>query len=308
MNPFSKTLKFTLGLGCISLLCLGTSAVQADTIDATTAEGYLKVMRKMTCSAVDGEPVTYTWAGKVYSRVPGERDRHLFNVEGMNIRQCGSVDDPERGPGYVFVSREIMLYLDPETNEVLQEWENPWTGETLKVWHVANDPVNGRGPTFATNSDGSMKELSLREINGTWFSATEVPLFYTNPMGGDYQEYVGGTYHATEIFDFNGDMAELMDDSLDVAYPIVSWVRISQWLPWMKMGGRHGNLYFNAVGKKLESFDQLPAVMLEEIAQNYPDYTAPPPLDDTRRNETSWTYFKKLIDAERGDEKPEGGH
>ncbi len=308
MSHQSKTRKLTLGLGCISLLSLGSGAVQADTIDASTPEGYLKVMRKMTCSDVDGQAVTYTWAGKVYSRVTGERDKHLFNVEGMNIRQCGSVNDPERGPGYVFVSREIMLYLDPETNEVLREWENPWTGDTVEVIHVANDPVNGRGPTYATNADGSMKSLNLREINGTWISAMEVPLFYTNPMGGDYQKYVGGTYHATEIFDFNGDMEELMDDDLDVAYPVVSWVRISQWLPWMEMNGRNGILYFNAVGKKLESFDQLPAIMQEEIALNYPEYTAPPPLDDTRPNETSWTYMKKIIDAEGGEQQSGGGH
>ena len=35
--------------------------------------------------------------------------------------------------------------------------------------------------------------------------------FYTNVLGGEYQKYVGGTYHATEIFDFNGQMDELMD-------------------------------------------------------------------------------------------------
>lgn len=308
MKPLKNTLNTLLGLGCISLLGLGASPVLADTIDTSTAEGYLKVMRKMTCSAADGEAVTYTWAGKVYSRVPGERDRHLFDVEGMNIRQCGSVSDPERGPGYVFVSREIMLYLDPETGEILREWENPWTGATHEVMHVANDPVNGRGPTYATNADGSMRELRLKEINGTWMSATEVPLFYTNPLGGDYQKYVGGTYHATEIFDFNGDMDELMDDNKDVAYPVVAWVRISQFLPWMEMGGRHGNLYFNAMGKKLESYDQLPDIMKDEIAANYPTYTAPPPLDDSRPNETSWTYMKKIIDAREDGEKAEGGH
>jgi len=307
MRQLKQTLLLTLG--CAGALTLSAPPLLADTIDTSTPEGYLKVMRKMTCSANDGEAVTYTWAGKVYSRVPGERDKHLFNVEGMNIRQCGSVEpDPVRGPGYRFVSREVMLYLDPETNEILRTWDNPWTGETVDVIHVANDPVNGRGPSYAKNADGSMRELTLKEINGTWLSATEVPLFYTNPLGGDYQDYVGGTYHATEIFDFNGDMDELMDDELAVAYPVVSWVRISQFLPWMEMGGRIGNLYFNAMGKKLESYDQLPALMKDEIAANYPKYTAPPPLDDTRPNETSWTYMKKLIDAKGEKADGEGGH
>jgi hypothetical protein len=39
--------------------------------------------------------------------------------------------------------------------------------------------------------------------------------------------------------------------------------------------------------------------MLEQIATRFPKYAEPPATDDTRPNETSWTYFKKLIDARR---------
>ena len=51
-------------------------------------------------------------------------------------------DDDEKGAGFKLVSREILLYKDPVTDEVLATWENPWTGETVDVLHVANDPVN----------------------------------------------------------------------------------------------------------------------------------------------------------------------
>jgi hypothetical protein len=136
----------------------------------------------------------------------------------------------------------------------------------------------------------------------------EVPLFYTNALGGPYQKYVGGTYHATEIFDFNGDLEELLDAEVETVYPVVSWVRISQWLPWMEMGGRMGIMYFNAMGRKLESFDQLTETMKAEIAANYPEYTAPPPADDTRPNETSWTYMKKIIDSRGDADTDQSGH
>ena len=32
-----------------------------------------------------------------------------------------------------------------------------------------------------------------------------------------------------------------------------------------------------------------------EIRRNYPVYVEPPPLDDERPNETSWTYFRKVV-------------
>jgi hypothetical protein len=237
--------------------------------------------------------------------VPGERDKNVFNLNGMNIRQCVKVEDEVRGTGYRMVSREIMLYLDPETNEVLRTFDNPWTGEKNEVIHVANDPVNGR-PSFGRDAEGNPSVRPLKEINGTWLMSFEAPLFYTNPLAGDYQKYVGGTYHATEIFDFNGELEELLDPDQDVAYPVVAWVRIAKWLPWMEMGDRTGVLYFNAMGKKLENFDQLPEIMKKEIAANYPEYTAPPPVDDARPNETSWTYMKKIIDSRPKDNGQEG--
>jgi hypothetical protein len=39
--------------------------------------------------------------------------------------------------------------------------------------------------------------------------------------------------------------------------------------------------------------------MKAEIAKYFPAYRDPPPLDDQRPNETSWTYFKKVIDARK---------
>ncbi len=277
-----------------SLIGAYSATTSAGQIDPDTPEGYLKLNRKIQCSLEDNSPQVFQWFGRAYARVPGERDKHLFNLDGMNIRQCVSVDDPERGKGYKMVSREIMLYLDPKTNEVLRTWENPWTDASNEVIHVANDPVNHTN--YVRGRDGKDQTFNLEDINGKYFMRFEVPLFYTNPLAGDYQKYVGGTYHATEIFDFNGDTDVLLDADQNVAYPVISWVRIAQWLPWMEMGSRSGLLYFNAMGRKLENYEQLSDTMKKEIEANYPEYTAPPPVSDTRRNETSWTYMKKIID------------
>ena len=277
-------------------LALGPAGLAAQQLDPATAEGFVQLNRKIHCSLEDSSPQVYQWFGRAYSRVPGERDRHLFNLDGMNIRQCVSVEDPVRGTGYRMVSRELMLYLDPETDEVLRSFPNPWTGVDNEVIHVANDPVNGQ-PTFGRTADGEVTPFELDDINGTWLMRIEVPLFYPNPLGGDYQTWVGGAYHATEIFDFNGDTEALLDPDVPAAYPVVSWVRLAPWLPWMQMGDRAGLMYFNAMGRKLESAEQLSATMRAEIASNYSDYAAPPAVDDDRANETSWTYMKKIIDG-----------
>ena len=281
--------------------------IQAQTVDPNSAEGFVALNRKIQCSTEDSSPQVFEWSGYGYSRVPGEPDRRIFGLLGMNVRQCGQVEDPDKGTGYRLVSREIMLYLDPKTGEVLRTFDNPWTGEANEVIHVANDPVNGR-PSFGVNADGSEKAFTYRDINGQYLINYEIPLFYKNAMGGEYQKYIGGSYHATEIFDFNGDVAELLDASQPVAYPVISWVRLAQWLPWMEMNGRAGMLYFNAMGRKLLNYDQLSDLLKSEITANYPEYVAPPPLDDPRRNETSWTYMKKIIDGRESEETSHSHH
>lgn len=267
-------------------------------LDPAVPADALEISKRTQCGAKDGEPAVYHWSGKVYSRVEGEPDKLLFLGEGMNIRQCVAVEDPKRGKGYRQVSREIMLFLDPKTGEVARSWANPWTGESVPVGHIANDPVNGR-PSFPIGADGKPYTVNMKRM-GPWVQMPlEVPLFYENPLGGDYQDFVGNKYHAMEIFDFAARADELLDTKYPTAYPSVSWVRISDWMPWMKMRGRHGNIIFNAMGTKLKSFDELPKVLKDEIASNYPAYTAPPPGDDARPNETTWTVFKKQIDAAR---------
>jgi len=261
MWPFSRLTT------CLSFILSGLIAatVQAETIDANSGDGFVALNRKIQCSLEDSSPQVFEWSGFGYSRVPGEPDRKIFGLLGMNIRQCGQVEDPDKGVGYRLVSREIMLYLDPQTGEILRRFDNPWTGASNEVIHVANDPVNQR-PGFGINADGSERAFTYRDVNGQYLINYEIPLFYKNAMGGDYQKYVGGSYHATEIFDFNGDVAELLDASKPVAYPVISWVRLAPWLPWMEMNGRAGMLYFNAMGRKLENYEQLSEVIKTEIA------------------------------------------
>lgn len=285
-------------------LVLVASSAAAQKLDVTRPEDAVAAQRKLQCSLEDGKPVRWWWHGRVYSRVPGERDRLLFNVEGTNIRQCATIKDDKKGVGYRLVSREILLYLDPKTNEVVRSWNNPWTGEAVDVLHVANDPVNSR-PSFPFDDAGKPApgaEWKAEFKDGRGMVALEVPLFYTNPLQGEYQPFVGGTYHAMEMFNFFFDQASLLERKGEVKNAEVSWVRVSNFLPWMKMGDRTGILIFNTVGRRVGSYDEMPAVLKKEIDANYAIYKEPPPLDDARPNETSWTYFKKVMDAK----KPKG--
>lgn len=282
-----------IAISAIALASCATANGQAkETLNLDTAEGAHKAMRKVQCSLVDNEPVTYYWFGKAFSRRMGERDKVLFDVEGMNVRSCSTISDPKRGLGYHLVSREILLYKDAKTGEVLKTWENPWTGEEVEVMHVANDPVNSK--SYVIGRDGKPGKFAGDILGNKWQMNFTIPLFYHNPLASEYQKQIGGTYHATEMFNFLGDLEDLKDASKNTAYAAVGWARISDWLPWMHMQGREGVIYMHTAGRKLDSWDDMPDSMKNEIYTHYPKYVAPPPAGDPRKNMTSWEYYKAV--------------
>lgn len=278
-----------------ALLLSGISATAAASakIDLNTEDGNTAAMRKILCSMEDGKVSYYKWQGKAYSRRMGEADKHIFDVEGMSARRCGTVDGGIQGKTYRLVTREILLYTDPKTGKPMKTWDNPFTGETVDVIHVTNDPVN-QGPSFPRNKEGKTYPWKAKfggNVTGPiWSMMFDVPLFYHNVLAGDYQRQMGGVYHATEMFDFSGDSNSLIND--EFAYTHVDWVRISDWLPWMMMTGREGQIYIHASGTKEANFEDLQPVMKDFIEDEAPIYKTAPPVDDTRPNETSWSTYK----------------
>lgn len=274
---------------------LAPAAFAADKLDLNTPEGANMAMRKIQCSTVDEKPVFFWWEGRAFSRRMGEPDQHLFNVEGMNVRMCTTVDGGKQGKTYKLVTREILLYTDKKTGQPLEKWTNPWSGETVDVIHVTNDPVN-QPPRFPRDKDGKpypwTKKFAGEVYKNGWRAGFTVPLFYHNVLGGDYQKQIGGVYHATEMFNFFGDVESLVSTETDTAEGHVGWVRLSDWLPWMMMTGREGVIYMHTSGQKVDGFDDMGDVMKAYINEHAPLYKTPPPADDDRKNETSWSTYK----------------
>lgn len=283
MSARKSAIAAVLCAGLLSSGMYGTS-VHARELNLDKPEDAVLASRKIICgSLADGYIAYAAWKGKVYSRVPWEADRHLFDVVGVNIRRCPELKDPVRGPGYRMISREVMLYLKPGTNEILDTWHNPLNGRDVKVLPEANDPVNPF-PTYAYSKDGRPYRFNGEIVGDLVVRRIDAPLFYRNPLGGNYQNEIGGQAQAIELFTYFVNRKELLTDSKAPLKSIhLTWHRVAQWTPWMEMGNRPGYLIFATYGWRVQSYEEIPQILQDFLKQKeYAKFREPPPADDPR--------------------------
>ncbi|MEM7728775.1 MAG: DUF1838 family protein, partial [Pseudomonadota bacterium] len=78
------------------------------------------------------------YSGRAFGVAPGEPVRPLYGIEGLGSNRIQSMADGTQR----FMFAEFAVYTDLETGAPLTQWTNPYTNETLPVWHQRNGPVN----------------------------------------------------------------------------------------------------------------------------------------------------------------------
>ncbi|MEN9809524.1 MAG: hypothetical protein RLZZ488_1091 [Pseudomonadota bacterium] len=256
---------------------------------ATASESFVGAehFMKIRCN-LSAENAITTWSGNVTTTGVGpERSQTLFKIVGFNIARCFK----DESGNWTVTSRELTFYLDPQTGALLNQWKNPWTGETVPVVHIANALVQQKIPAAAQLVSERSAQTAIVRI--------DVPLSYPNPLAGDNQFAAYSpepTYKAHESFTYILSREDLdgLASNASVVDVQVSWTRVSPWLPWMKMGALNGHLVFNALVQKQKSTDDIPELIRSQIASAdlgiYLD--APKCVVKNQANVSSWTYFK----------------
>lgn len=157
----------------------------------------------------------------------------------------------------------------------------------LPVVHVANSPVQQKLP--------NVNYPILRTYPFSVLSL-DIPLFYPNPLAkSEYAPYAPqAMYQAGEFFKFNFATRDLAHKATSLPTSF-TWNRLSQWLPWMKMGDRPGQLVFTGQGSKIGSPDELNYLLYNTIKNRSPLYMRAPKCVLNTTDMTSWKYFAKYF-------------
>ncbi len=278
----------------ILVLLISTGLFADDKVtDLSKYKDYLNDFMRIRGDA-SGKDVVFYWSGTVYSFVQGEKRQELFKFEGFNTAKTVLTD-----AGFIILTREAAFYEDPKTGQILENWTNPFTKKEVPVVQVWNDPVNqdiGFPDEYLPYVE---KFLPSTDMGDTRCYNLDIFPFYPSPLPRNlYPEYSqSDTYQAGEFFQFFVDKADLANKNLTTVPTFISWTRISPWMPFMQMADAPGNLIFVCRGMKLANgYSDLPKHIQDYVKIKHPEYMSPP-TEWEEPNETSWTYFKKLIDS-----------
>ena len=267
------------------------------------------------------EPQIGSFHGLMYGRIGDSRLIPLFGYTGTGVMQSKIDDD-----GNMWMrGKETGYFTDLASGDILETWDNPWTGETVEVFNFYNPNMGGmltaEMPRFAmgtSNDDATlMNEGTHVDQSGTvpfllpfdqygddlllaWDYAHE----YTNPVSADKwpKACTGERISPSEHFTFNSSREQMFDRSESTVRYHAGFSRVSQWWPWMRMGQHElkdevlfGRMFSH---KGLSGYDDVAPKLLAHIEKHAPDYLEVPDHWPNVTPKGTWEAFAEEVPPE----------
>jgi len=289
----ATTRRGALGLGAASLAMAAVApAAKADAPDRIPIRFDDPIWNRETAARLqantNGEQVYGHCTGIVTGVRPGEAIRPLFGFEVFStIRVLRQSDG-----SYQRMTKETIFYADPKTGDILDEWENPYTAERVKVVDVHNDPYNwviastvqppampgvvnegkavpGGKPYLLHWSMLGPDTVVMTEDGHGWYPNRLDPAHWP-------RESSGPMIQSSELFRYFISKRDLEDPKVTFLPANGSWVRVQPWLPWMLMGTAPGHVMYDGVFRAEPTPDYIPPKVMERIKTRYPSYLNAP--------------------------------
>ncbi len=320
------------GLGGFSGLASAPAHGKSRPLDLRTAEDNIYAYAK-TWGTLGDEPVFGGHEGVFFAVVGNRRAIPLFGYVGfgsLQFRILPNGDAEYRG-------KDATFYTDLKTGELLESWQNPFTGKAVKVYPYINEQVTttipARYPAERMVTDAYRWEIAIgnaatrtedagsyrgdrgesgktvpfvlpwRRVGSHYLLSWDWLLEVTNPVTpeGWPESSTGPVINPSEHFVFFVPADELEDRGRPWATMTAGFFRQCPWLPWMRMGrsGIDGRMFANSHSYKITGgLDNIPRVVRERLERDRPDMLTPPKDWSQHPVGSSWGYYAKVAPRE----------
>jgi hypothetical protein len=280
MTEHDSTRRLLLGAGTLAAgaLALGATAQAAagkagqQALNLEDPRERARIRAKVLGSAVEETVYTlyrlhlYGWMGDG-NLVP------FVSMSNLNATKWKPLPDGNFA-GTVY---EVGVYTKFDTDELVDVWENPVTGEKREIWQFVGGPLSVQlGPDGAvTGPEATVKPVSMRmeTIGDVLFVPSQSAFSFRNPLDPAVwkKEYAGPTFYWDSHFVHAARVVDVLDPSKPRAGAFSQFQNMVSWHPWLGMGSRPGRTYGKAYGSKLAGLDQLPKAVRLNLEKKTPE-------------------------------------
>lgn len=197
---------------------------------------------------------------------------------------------------------ECGVYTHFDSQEVLTEWLNPFTGETREVHQFLGGPLNveygPEGFTAGPETTVKPKPMMAEVLEDSVMVSTQSSFQFPSPFQPDEfpKESPGEVFYWDSHTSHISPIEAVLDPDVLSAPSNVTLTNLVSWAPWMGMSQRPGRTYGRGAGRKISSPEALPADILRGIENHTPQV-----LDTANWRELhdDIESYKQKIEAQR---------
>lgn len=271
-------------LGATAAASLGIGSARAATkLNLADPAERLKVRVKVTAS-LKPEPGWKFYRLHLYAYLNEGNLIPMMTMNNLAVSTYTKVSDTQ----YRTLGYEAGVYCKFDTDEPLEVWENPITGEKREVWQFIGGPLKGvltpDGNDTGSGATVKPKQMRVEEFGDMVFVPSQSAFNFPNPVKPDKwpNESAGPTFYWDSHFVFGAQVKDVLDPSLDSAPAVCQFQNFVSWHPWLGLGKKPGRTYGKAYGAKLKSLDDLPPGVRGQFEKYTPEIF----------NTAGWTEFK----------------
>jgi hypothetical protein len=247
---------------------------QATTLERALADPAqrARIMARVRGSAA--EQTVYTFCRlHMYLWLNDGNLRPIFTMLNLNAASW----KPLPNGNFHASGREVGVYTKFDTDEVIDVWENPVTGEKREVWEFIGGPISVEiGPEgLVTGAGATLKPKEMRpDVLGEMLILTNQSAFsFPNSLNPETwpKEAGGPTFYWDSHYYYAARVSEVLDGGLPSVPAAVQYQNLVSFHPWLGMGRTPGRTYGKGLGAKLTSLDDLPPPVRSALEKRTPE-------------------------------------
>lgn len=269
----------------------------------------------------DEKPVYSAFHGLMFAMVGDQRLQPLFGYTGFGNFQA----QLQKNGNVKLRGKEVGYFTDPGSGDILESWDNPWTGERVPIFNFFNDRIRGElstemprfqfgddvdAPTLMNDGTAIVREdgsvpfvLPWQRFGDAMMLSWDYTHRYRNPVTPDLwpRASTGEFINPSEHFTFSCDLEELEDQDNPCARFNCGFSRLSPWWPWMRMGGSgvEGILFGRMHSHKSNrGYTDIPAKVLAYTEKHHSEYLEPCTDWDDGFPIGTWEAYARTIPPE----------